>query len=42
MRNDLPEVGLTGCAALHGLVVGVEMGVVIDLQCLWVEGGGDL
>lgn len=35
-------MGLTGCAALHGLVVGVEVGVVIDLQCLWVESGGDL
>ena len=41
-EGSLPEVGLLGRAASHGLVVGVQVGVVVDLQRLRVEGGGDL
>lgn len=37
-----PEVSLAGRGTLHGLVVGVEMGVVVDFQRLGAQGGGDL
>lgn len=38
----LPEVRLLGRAALHSLVVGMQMGVVVDLQSLGVERRRDL
>lgn len=41
-QTNVPKVGLAGCAALHGLVVGMQMGVVVDLQRLGTEGGRDL
>jgi hypothetical protein len=36
------EVGFFGCAALHGFVVGVQVGVVEDLQGCWMESFLDL
>lgn len=40
--RNIPEVRLLGRAALHGLVVGVQVGVIVDLQGLGVKCGGDL
>lgn len=35
-------MGLLGGAAGHGLVVRVQVGIIVDLKSLRVEGGGDL
>ncbi len=35
--RKIPEMRLAGDAAGHGFVVGVEVGVVVDLE----EGGGE-
>lgn len=40
--SDVPEMSLLGGAALHGLVVGVKVRVIVNLQGQRVEGGGDL
>ena len=37
-HNDKPEMGLCGSAALHGLVVGVHMGVIVYIEADWIEG----
>lgn len=44
MRGDvsLPEVGFLGGHAGHGLVVGVQVGVVVNLQAGGRESGGEL
>lgn len=39
---NVPEVSLLGSAALHGLVVGVQVRVVVNLQSGRVESGGYL
>jgi hypothetical protein len=38
----VPKVSLLGSDALHGLVMRVQMGVVVDFQSLRAEGGRDL
>jgi hypothetical protein len=40
--DDESEVSLPGGAALHGLVVGVQMRVIVDLKGSRLESGGDL
>lgn len=40
--EDVPEVGLLGRAAGHGLVMGVQVGIIVDFQRLRVKGGRDL
>jgi hypothetical protein len=39
---SLPKVGFLGGYADHGLVVRVQMGVVVNLQAVGCQGGGEL
>lgn len=38
----IPKVSLLGSDTLHGLVVGMEMGVVVDLKGLRIESSSNL
>lgn len=40
--DDEAEVSLAGSATLHGLMVGMEVRVIEDLECRRLQGGGDL
>lgn len=40
--NEQAEVGLFGDATLHGLVVRVHAGVVVDFECGGMQGCGNL
>lgn len=40
--DDHAKVCLAGGSVIHGLVVGVKMRVIVDLESLGVEGRGDL
>lgn len=41
-RHDEPKVSLARRAALHGLVVGVQVGIVVDLEPGRLEGRANL
>ena len=42
MDAYVPEVRLRGGVPDHGLVMGVEVGVIVDFKGRWLESRGDL
>jgi len=40
-NNGEPKMGFFGCVANHCFVMGVKMGVVMDLKFRWFEGFAD-
>lgn len=40
--DDESEMGFLRCGSGHGFVMGVQVGVIVDLESCWGEGRSDL